>query len=90
MAFGKKVYGQSQQLQCPFCGGQATVKSEQGLPVCHRHTKLEINLKCACGDWLDVKEGKYGTFYLCMKCGPISPKKMFEINDLPLKSYEDV
>lgn len=86
----RKVYGESQEVVCPFCGGQATAKNAQGIPVCHRHTSNEINLKCACGEWLDVKEGKYGTFFLCLRCGPVSPKKAFEINDLPLKSFEEL
>jgi hypothetical protein len=86
----RKVYGQSQEILCPFCGTQATTKNAQGLPVCHRHTDKEINLKCVCGGWLDVKESKFGTFFLCMDCGPVSYKKCFEINDLPIKSYEDL
>lgn len=86
----RKVYGQSQQTPCPFCGSNVTAKNDQGLPVCHRHTKDEINLKCVCGEYLDVKESKYGTFFLCMRCGPVSYKKGMEINDLPLKSFEQL
>lgn len=86
----RKVYGQSQEVNCPFCGGSATSKNEQGLPVCRNHTKAEINLKCVCGEYLDVKESKYGTFFLCMNCGSVSAKKAFEINDLPLRSFEDI
>lgn len=86
----RKVYGQSQELQCPFCGSRATAKNEQGLPVCHRHTKNEVNLKCVCGEYLDVKESKYGPFFTCMNCGAVSYKKGLEINDLPMISYEDL
>lgn len=86
----RKIYGQSQELNCPFCGGRATAKNSQGLPVCHRHTKSELNLKCVCGEWLDVREGKYGTFFTCLRCGPVSYKRGLEVNDLPLKSVEDL
>lgn len=86
----RKVYGQSQETICPFCGGTCTTKNGQGIPVCHRHVSNEINLKCVCGQWLDVKEGKFGTFFLCMNCGPVSPRKAFEANDLPIRSYEDL
>lgn len=86
----RKVYGQSQELQCPFCGGRATAKNGQGLPVCHRHTKDEINLRCVCGEWLDVRESKYGTFFTCMHCGPVSYRKGLEANDLPLKSVDEL
>ena len=86
----RKVYGRSQELHCPFCGEQATVKNGQGLPTCTRHQGKEINLKCACGDYLDVKEGKYGTFFTCMACGPVSWHKAWEFNDLPIRSYEDL
>jgi len=27
-------------------------------------------------------EGKYGIFFNCIKCGNISPSKVFEINDV--------
>ena len=86
----RKVYGQSQEAVCPFCGNTATAKNEQGLPVCRNHTRAEINLKCVCGGWLDVRESKFGTFFVCMRCGPVSCKRAFEVNDLPLKSFEEL
>ncbi len=87
---GRKVYGQSQEIRCPFCGEQATVKNLQGLPTCTRHREREINLRCACGGYLDVKDGKYGTFFTCFDCGPVSWAKAWEINDLPIRSWEDL
>lgn len=86
----RRVYGQSQKLICPFCGNLATAKNEQGLPVCRHHAKNELNLKCVCGDWLDVREGKYGTFFLCINCGPVSYSKGLESNNLPLPRLEDL
>lgn len=85
-----KTYGKSREASCTFCGSCATTKNAQGLPVCRHHTKDEINLKCACGDYLDVKESKYGTFFLCFRCGPISWSKGLELNNLPLRSIDDV
>jgi len=88
--FRKKVYGESGRTICPFCGADATTKNPQGLPVCRHHTRDEINLKCACGEWLDIKESKYGTFFLCMRCGPVSYKRGLEMNNLPLGNAEDL
>lgn len=77
----KKVYGQSQMASCPFCGEDARSKNEQGVPVCRHHVRTQLpDLKCVCGSWLDIKESKYGVFYLCMNCGPVSQRKMLETN----------
>jgi len=86
----RKVYGESGGQVCPFCGGQTTTKNAQGLPVCRHHVSDEINLKCACGDWLDVKESKYGTFFICFRCGPVSYRKGLEMNNLPLSGIDDL
>ncbi|MFC1649047.1 hypothetical protein ACFL1B_06370 [Nanoarchaeota archaeon] len=78
----RKIYGRSQEYNCPVCRKAATVKNQQGLPTCRYHSKQEINLKCACGSWLDIKESKYGTFFLCINCGPVSYQRGMEVNDL--------
>lgn len=83
-------YGQSQSINCPFCGEVTTSKNTQGLPVCRHHTKDEMNLKCACGDYLDVKDGKFGAYFSCFNCGNVSWGKAMEINDLPLRRLEDI
>jgi hypothetical protein len=76
-----KRYGQSSVAQCPFCGGQAYAKNKQNVPVCTKHKELELpDLKCICGGWLDQRESKFGVFYTCMKCGPISFSKMLSVN----------
>lgn len=77
----RKTYGESGNQSCIFCGGQATVKNGRGLPVCRHHVRDERDLKCACGGWLDVKDSKYGTFFLCIHCGPVSYKKGLEMNE---------
>lgn len=90
MAFrGKKVYGESRQNICAFCGDTSTTSNDQGVPVCNAHKKEELlDLKCICGDWVDIKSGKYGPFFMCMKCGPQSFSKVLELNGYPLKSID--
>jgi hypothetical protein len=76
-----KRYGQSSVAQCPFCGGQAYAKNEQNVPCCTKHKHLKLpDLKCICGGWLDQRESKFGVFFTCMKCGPISFSKMMDTN----------
>jgi len=79
--FKKKIYGQSRIDNCPFCGKRATVKNSQDVPVCHEHKKSDMpDLKCACGEWLDIRAGKWGPYFNCMKCGNVSWWKGLEMN----------
>lgn len=76
-----KRYGQSKVEKCPFCDEMATIKNSQGVPVCRFHKYFELkNLKCVCGEWLDVCSGKYGPYFRCMNCGNINFRKGLEIN----------
>lgn len=76
-----KRYGQSSVDTCPFCGAQAYSKNRQGVPVCKNHAQTDLpDLKCICGGWLDQRESKFGVFYTCMRCGPVSFRKMMEVN----------
>ena len=78
-----KRYGQSKMETCPFCGKQASQQNEQGVAVCVQHRNTELpDIKCLCGSYLDMRNGKYGAFFSCMKCGNINMKKALEINDL--------
>jgi hypothetical protein len=74
-----KRYGQSREDRCFFCNLQATTENSQGIPTCITHKKETQDIKCACGEWLDSKKGKYGSFFLCMHCGPISMHKAREL-----------
>jgi len=76
-----KKYGQSRVDPCPFCHKAATTKNPQQIPVCNTH-KSEIlqNLTCLCGDYLDLKDGKYGIYFNCMNCGNKSLKKVLDMN----------
>ncbi len=88
--FRKKIYGASQSLSCPFCGKQSITKNEQGVPVCLAHTKSMLgDLKCLCKGWLDLKEGKYGVFALCFKCGPMNLNRALEINPNSTKAIPE-
>ncbi len=83
----KKIYGQSQTNLCPWCGSNATAKTGQGVPCCRNHTKAELpDIKCVCGDWLDVAEGKYGAYFRCLTCGNKSFNKGLEMNGLVIGS----
>ncbi|MFA6073090.1 MAG: hypothetical protein WC758_03185 [Candidatus Woesearchaeota archaeon] len=87
----RKVYNEEKVSHCPFCGSAATAKNEQKLPVCIKHKGILLqDLKCACGEWLDLKEGKYGPFFVCFNCKIVSFKKGLDMNGYPLKSVEDL
>jgi len=76
-----KRYGESHIDKCPFCGRQALIKNAQGIPTCQEHkSKTLDNLKCMCGEYLLIQEGKYGVFFNCFKCGNVNMKKALEIN----------
>lgn len=83
MAFqGKKVYGDSKQDACVFCGSNARYENPQGFTVCADHKSKEMEaMRCACGDWLDIRKSKWGAFFTCTKCGPISLKKAMDVKD---------
>jgi hypothetical protein len=80
-----KKYGQSQINRCPFCGKQAVTKNIQEVPVCIEHKNNKLNeLKCACGSWLEMKQGKFGIFFNCIKCGNINFNRAIEMNDVTI------
>ena len=80
--YRRKVYGYSQEASCPFCGDVAVLKNSQDIPVCKDHKDNELNdLKCLCGEYLDLKFGKFGPFFTCIKCGAVTMKKALEYND---------
>ncbi len=76
-----KRYGEGRVEKCPFCRQQATAVNAQGIPVCPSHKGAELGeMKCVCGEYLDIKKGKFGIFFSCLNCGSMSPGKSFEIN----------
>lgn len=79
----RKRYGESQVNSCPFCEAIAIAKNKQGIPVCEKHKSAVLNdFKCICGEYLDIMQGKYGMFFNCMRCGPVSFRKALEVNDV--------
>lgn len=84
MAFrGKKVYGESKVQGCPFCGQQSTTRNWQGVPTCKAHKEEELpNLKCVCGEYLDVRVGKFGPYFSCLKCGNVNFNKGLDYNGM--------
>ena len=79
--FRRKEYGNYRVDECPFCGKRAVTENSQGVPVCkdHKASKME-GMKCVCGEWLDIKKGKYGSYFNCINCGNISWRKGIEMN----------
>jgi len=78
-----KKYGQSKVNSCPFCGKTAVSENSQGIPVCLDHKKDKLdNLKCVCGEYLDLRTGKFGPYFFCMNCGNINFKKVLEMNSI--------
>jgi len=76
-----KRYGETRVDSCPFCGRQALIKNPQGIAVCRDHKDKTLdNMKCMCGEYLIIQEGKFGVFFNCFKCGNINLKKVLEIN----------
>ena len=87
----RKIYGKSRIDKCPFCGKQAITKNNQGVSVCMAHKHAIMNdLKCACGEYLDIRKGKYGYFFLCMNCGPQSHTKVYSLNEVKDTSKKEL
>jgi hypothetical protein len=82
----KKIYGESRNDKCVFCNSQASVKNSQGLPTCIAHTKKVMEDKrCSCGEWMEIKQSKWGAFFLCNQCGPRSISKT---EDMEMSGYK--
>lgn len=55
--------------ECYFCGVTAITKNEQGIETCKNCKDKSADPKCpVCNDYLDVKTGKYGSYFFCWKC----------------------
>ena len=79
----QKRYGSYQRPECPFCPSQATTKSKEGVPVCTEHKGEKLpDLKCSCGEYVDLKDGKWGPYFSCMKCGNVRFSRIMEVNDV--------
>jgi hypothetical protein len=75
--FSKGPYGSARTSSCFFCEKPTTTESEEGMPACSDHSKEKLpDKRCACGSSLDIKKSKFGAFFVCMNCGPVSLSKM--------------
>jgi|WetSurMetagenome_2_1015567.scaffolds.fasta_scaffold1104333_1 hypothetical protein len=76
-----KSYGNYRTDKCPFCGRQASITSDEDVPVCvsHKHATLP-ELKCVCGKPVMMMKGKFGIFFNCLHCGNMNAKRIFEMN----------
>jgi len=76
-----KRYGQSKVDLCPFCRKDSTTKNKQQVPVCQTHkASILQDLTCFCGDYLELKDGKFGIYFNCTNCGNINIKKALNMN----------
>ncbi len=81
--FRRKQYGESQIKRCPWCNATALTKNEQNVPVCLKHKQfLFSDVKCSCGKFVDVRDGKFGAFFICDTCGIKSIAKILEVNTI--------
>ncbi len=75
-----KKYGCSQSKSCPFCNRNATSKNEQKIPVCEKHRATKFpDVRCSCKSFLDLRDGKWGPYFVCMKCGNKNLQNVLEL-----------
>jgi len=69
---------------------QATTKNNQGIPVCSKHKNASLqDMRCLCGELLELKEGKFGIYFRCERCGNVNAKRVFETNNIK-NDVEDI
>lgn len=79
----RKYFGGGKTDICPFCGKACEAKNKDGLQVCKKHRESRHpELKCMCGEYVDVVAGKYGNYCTCLRCGNINLQKILEVNDI--------
>ena len=78
-----KQYGKSKVETCPFCEEDAFTLNSQRISVCDDHKNALLgDMKCVCGQYVELKQGRYGTYFNCLNCGNINSRKVFEINEV--------
>jgi hypothetical protein len=87
----KKVYGDYTSTGCHWCGKTATNQNVQGLSVCKNHTEKRMeDIKCACGSWLELRAGKYGSYFNCLNCGNMNYDKGMKMKDVMSSTLSSV
>ncbi|MBS3168361.1 hypothetical protein J4216_04505 [Candidatus Woesearchaeota archaeon] len=81
----RNSYGSTKMARCPICSKNAITKNKLGINVCKEHANFDFpDLKCTCKEVMDLREGKYGPFCICSRCGIMNLRKALEINKLNL------
>ncbi len=82
---GFHTYGSTDLSGCPVCSKTALAKTKAGISVCKDHVNFEFpDLKCTCKETMILKEGKYGPFCICSRCGIMNLRKALEVNSVNL------
>lgn len=85
---GFNLYGSTDISRCPLCGKSALAKTKAGISVCKEHTTFEFpELKCTCKEAMQLKEGRYGPFCICSRCGIMNLRKALEVNSVNLTQF---
>ena len=85
-----KNYGQGIIKRCPFCGNHAITQNSQGLLVCSRHKNAVLGvMKCICGEPLEIRRGKNGAYFKCIRCGNVNMRQVLQINEIKDVSKPD-
>jgi hypothetical protein len=76
-----KKYGESKIDKCPFCNNIAVTESLEGVPVCTKHKEGKLpDLKCVCGEYVDLRKGNFGPYFSCLRCGNVNFKRILDVN----------
>ena len=67
--------------KCFWCEHLAVTYNEQKIPTCkiHKRNKLKIDKCPLCKGFIELKNGKYGAFFVCDNCGCLNLKKIKEM-----------
>ncbi|PIN74431.1 hypothetical protein COV20_00185 [Candidatus Woesearchaeota archaeon CG10_big_fil_rev_8_21_14_0_10_45_16] len=85
----KKSYGEYKKINCSFCERPATQKNTQGADVCYQHIKNQLEeIKCTCGSWLEIRNGKFGLYFNCINCGNLNYQKAMSIKEITMPKLQ--
>ena len=47
-------------------------------------------IKCTCGSWLELRAGKFGSYFNCLNCGNVNYNKGMAMKELTMKDMPKV
>lgn len=55
-------------MNCAKCGKTATKTNDDGVPVCSSHSKAKVSAPLCpeCGLGMEIRKGKFGSFWGCI------------------------